>query len=81
VRLVTGANPVVVLTVANPQPFEGTRHCYLVLPDGSDVWVGEWAYDGIASGVWAAPVDPGALEAARMEIRDDHDTVLASAVF
>jgi hypothetical protein len=81
VQLVPGRRPLVVLTADRPQPFPGVRHCYLMLADGSALWAGEWNYDGIASGVWAATIDPAALDAVGMEIRDDQGQVLATATF
>ncbi len=80
VRLLADPTSYVLITVDNPRGGPGVRHCELLGPDGAWEDVGQWDAAGIASGVWAAGVDPDLLDSTAMRITQDGE-VLATATF
>lgn len=79
-QLLADPTAYVLITVDNPRPGPGVRHCELRRSDG--VWedVGQWDAAGIASGVWAAGIDPALLDSTEMRITRD-GAVVATATF
>lgn len=79
IRLLTKPVPHLLITVPNPQGAPGVRFCELQRPDGSWVRVGSWEAVDIASGVWAAGIDPSLLDATAMRVVTDQGVLLATA--
>lgn len=79
IRLLTRPVPHLLITVPNPQGAPGVRFCELQRPDGSWVRVGSWEAVDIASGVWAAGIDPSLLDATAMRVVTDQGVLLATA--
>ena len=79
VTLVLEPEPHVLVAVGSPTPATGVRTCQLRLPDGGWVTVGSWTYDEIATGIWAAGIDPALLDAVAMQVVDGQGQVLATA--
>ncbi len=79
IRLLTKPVPHLLITVPNPQGAPGVRFCELQRPDGSWVRVGSWEAVDIASGVWAAGIDPSLLDASAMRVVTDQGVLLATA--
>jgi hypothetical protein len=79
-QLLADPTSYLLITVENPRPGPGLRHCELLGSDGTWELVGQWDAAGIASGVWAVGVDPELLDATAMRITSD-GTVVATATF
>ena len=79
-QLLADPTSYLLITVDNPRPGPGVRHCELRAPDGGWEEVGQWDAAAIASGVWAVGVDPDLLDATAMRITED-GAVLATATF
>lgn len=79
IRLLRDPVPHLLITVPNPQGAPGVRFCELQRPDGSWVRVGSWEAVDLASGVWAAGIDPSLLDATTMRVVTDQGVLLATA--
>lgn len=79
IRLITEPVPHLLITIPSPQGAPGVRFCELQRPDGSWVRVGSWEAVDLASGVWAAGIDPSLLDATTMRVVTDQGVLLATA--
>ncbi len=79
-KLISGADPFVLITIDNPIDSNRDVWCQLVLANGQSITVGSWGYEDVAGKVWAVGIDPALLAAVEMHIVDADGTVLATAI-
>ena len=79
-KLVSGAQPFVLVTIDNPTDSGGDVWCTLLLASGQSVTVGSWGYNDVAGKVWAVGIDPALLAAVEMRIVAADGFVLATAI-